>query len=163
MSDLDHPRAASPDRLGLDLLLRVRMAGALNQKDADALAAAVDRAIAGEPLEASLGLNGGWRSAARQMIMDAAPLDLLDDLSAPAIKAKLARYVETHFKEDLRTGRPPASRALMFELVVANRGRPPSNRKIQRWRERIRASRQTEGGFGARDASSLSETTSNED
>lgn len=125
----------------LDILDRIRRAaaigGQLSASDTRAISAAVDRAMAGVPLEEALGLAGGWRQALRKTVRDSA----VGARRRPGSAAQLARvhyaelqaYFGTSFASDLQAGHKPiGERGILYDLLIAEGCQLPSLRTLRR-------------------------------
>ena len=125
---------------GVDLLLRLRSAATEGQtidpKDARALAAAIDQAVAGGSLEEALGLFGKWRDALRGRCQ----ILLGEDCGSVAqrareLRARLERYRVTHYAQDLQSLDKPfpgTERRQLYDILFTERGKVPAVRTLQR-------------------------------
>lgn len=125
----------------LDLLDRIRCAAArgdqLSASDTRAISAAVDRAMAGIPLEEALGLAGGWRQALRKAVrVSAGGARRRQGPAAQLARvhyAELQAYFTTRFAEDLRSGRKPSGEmGILYDLLIAEGCQLPSLRTLRR-------------------------------
>lgn len=167
MSAPDRGRVSSVGHGAIELMLRLRSAGATNGRvsatDARTLGAAIDKAMSGNgdvTLESALGLNTGWKAAARHRLALSEGYDLRPELSAREVHDVLERYVATHFASDLAAGtRPSSERETLFLMVLTHGGKAPGIRTIQRDRAAYR--RVTKGGcFDAADGSRMAKGSS---
>lgn len=158
----------------LELLMRIRTAGdtggAVETEDLLALARAIDRAIAGEPLESALGLGFGWRGNARDRlrtmafgqsspengrgfpareVRGSAPGPISDLAEAKHFHTSLGRYFEARFDRDL-TGRlkPIGDDRILYDIIVAEGGKVPSVRTLRRRISALREVGLQGRGFG---------------
>jgi hypothetical protein len=130
--------------LAIDRLRRIQAAAragrALAPEDGARLASAIAAAIeSGATIEAGLGLAGGWRAA---ILLDRR-IQVVKELgnapgprrrAADNIVSEAALYAASAFQKDRRrNARPDGRRGLLFDLLDANDGQPPSPERVRKW------------------------------